>query len=175
MNKIIYTPLFLFIFSSAHAGKPLLESIKDLVIINKFYSRYKLYDLILKKNKSTQENEKIMANLISNNSQYLDLIEQSIVKREHNGSKAEKLFAPDKILLGITELTASAGLCYGLYKLDQKYCERIKLPAILISTGLTYAGIKNIYKGRYYNKRMESKLSRDKAVRTFLREISHQI
>lgn len=125
----------------------------------------------------------MITHLTAHRTDYLDLIEPYIEKRESSGPKADKPLDYIKITLGACQLSSPVLLYWGSKRLGQEkvneYCQKIKLPyekikkpLMLISTAtLLYNGLSNLYKGFCYKKRMEEKLERDKQVRRYLRKL----
>lgn len=167
--NIFLSPAFMY------AGQSFFTTIKNFIVPQEYYSRFKLYGTIIDKENIVPLDEKFIEHLQGNDEHYLDMIEESILKREHNGPKADKSFSASKISYGLVQSLFPAFGYAGITYFNVQCPEQLKIPAIGFSSLVVYFGLKNIYKGFCYKSRMETKLARDKAVRRFLREITGQI
>lgn len=166
---------FLISCGQLNAGNSIFSRMKEWIIKPEHFSRYRLYDGLLDKYPAELDRE-LIHDILASDDYYLDLIEESILKREHNGPKADKTISISKVANGLAEVTLPAIL---YYMVKNYYCDQCaqeyKVPALLIGGVFASLGLHNIYKGIRYKKRMTEKLARDKEVRRLLRELTDQI
>jgi hypothetical protein len=136
-------------------------------------SRFDLYKQIID-HEQNAINPELIHHLKEHQEYYFDLLESLIVKRDHRGNK-DTSFNFTKIAYGagkvIIPLLAYCGLTQSALISDTGVKNILTVMAGLC----VLSGIRTIYKGIFYKKRMEQKLARDKAVRRFLREATGQI
>lgn len=164
----------LIVSNTINAKQSLFSYLKNSISKPECFSRYALYDTILDKTPESVGSD-VAKKLQDNDEHYLDMIEESILKREHNGPKADKSFSASKISYGLGQSLFPALGYAGITYFNIQCPEQLKIPAFGLSALVVYFGLKNIYKGFCYKSRMETKRARDKAVRRFLREITGQI
>lgn len=171
MFKNNYVLLLIVFLSTASmfANESWLQTCKNIFFSNSQFTRHQLYK------KCTNESlfdDSVAENIQSNQEYYLDMIEESILKREQNGSKAGKILDVTKILFGAGQLSMPIIGYYILQHYQLDYPVSYTIPAALLFCGF---GLNKIYKGIFYKSRMEYKLERDKLTRRTIREITHQI
>ncbi len=171
-----------------NAGKAWFTALKELMITQEFYSRFKLYDVVLK-DKSKQQDLKVLQNLIAHKEYYLEMIEPYIQKRENKRAQGEKDINLTKLAWASCQTASAPVIAWGSNRLDDlyhekinEYCHRIQLPYELLKLPFTmmisaiplYYGLKNFYKGTHDGQRIEDKLTRDNAIRRYLRQLSDE-
>lgn len=171
MFKNSYVLLLMMFLSTSviFAGESWLHVCKNILFSNPMFTRHQLYKkctnvIIL--------DDAVAENIQNNQEYYLDMIEESILKREQNGSKEGKIVDVPKIIYGAGQLSMPIFGYYILQHYQLDYPKLYTVPAALLFCGL---GLNKIYKGIFYKSRMEHKLERDKLARRTIREITHQI